>query len=340
MITSERIGQKEHAATSDSLIFTRQRSTSMKHRIFHSLFGNWSVKGKVACILFWVLVFPTLMALVFHGSSGEHYEGYLAVYLAFSIILLVPLSHLISSIIVLKDIREINAFCKELRRGNYNVSFELPAEEDEEHDLLRLKRNMSWMAHVIASREGWLQTRLEESSEDKKAFERLSFVDALTQVYNRRYFEKEITTQARDAETTKGMLFLMLLDADGFKQINDELGHQVGDELLCRLGAILNRSVRNGSDTPFRYGGDEFGVIFTGVKLERVRDIGERIRMRFLVERIGQTTLSIGIAQFKSHPDGLDEAIKDLKQRADEAVYMAKHNGKNQVIVHPEDAEW
>jgi len=122
----------------------------------------------------------------------------------------------------------------------------------------------------------------------------------------------------------------MLLDLDGFKQVNDELGHDAGDALLTHVGRILREGVRD-SDTVARYAGDEFIVILKGAHDRQ--DVG--VLARKLIDALMQphtikgsqvrVGASIGIALYPAHATGSE----DLIAKADEAMYQAKHLGKN-----------
>ena len=255
---------------------------------------------------------------------------------ALSLAFLVPLAHLVGHFLILKDLKELNELCSEVRSGNYNVAFMLPPEAEEEHAVLQLKRNMNWMVHAIACREAWHQSRLNEIAEHKRRFEALSMRDGLTGVYNRRFFEEALSERCETARRRGEAFYLMYLDCDGFKAVNDTYGHEAGDALLCRLGKILKASLRGATDCPFRYGGDEFGALLGDIGLSCVREVAERIRKRFMEECVEGATLSIGIARY--HALGSQEkSIKRIRKDADGALYRAKRSGKNCVVVAPTD---
>lgn len=158
-----------------------------------------------------------------------------------------------------------------------------------------------------------------------KALERLSVRDSLTDLYNRRYFEQHLRAEMARANRQKYELFLMLMDIDKFKALNDKQGHQVGDKVLRRLAKAIEQSIRQEVDIGFRYGGDEFGVIAPQVTVEQARMIAERIIDRFSSEDPSQaTSLSIGLAQM-AHIDGAEsESPDDLIKRADDALFKSK----------------
>lgn len=290
------------------------------------------VDTKLSLVVFGLVCLPLGAALFLaHDGRYEQLEMFLAVGLLVSILLLRPVVLYLANVIYLRDIKAMNRYCLRVKQGDYTAAWDLPREEDDEHDLVQLKRNLYWMVHAISSREDWLQSRLLETRDSMQKFERLSHVDGLTRIANRRYFEARIRELARLGDVDDRGLYLMMLDCDGFKAINDRYGHQTGDELLVKLGEILRDSTREDVDCPFRYGGDEFGVIFSRSTRDVVLRIGERIRSRFLELGYDGASLSIGIAELRQ--GGCVEAMVDLgKREADRAVYAAKNSGKDRVI--------
>ncbi|CAI1788141.1 Diguanylate cyclase DosC [Serratia entomophila] len=158
-----------------------------------------------------------------------------------------------------------------------------------------------------------------------------SFLDPLTNIYNRRKFFLEC--ELLNAGTYP--LAFCLIDIDNFKNLNDSYGHGVGDQVLVAFGRLLQQAFR-ASDIFCRYGGEEFAVILGNCTLDNARDIMEQLRRR--THRLSLTladgqqvqfTTSCGIAQVQAFP-ALQGAIK----RADEALYFCKKNGKNRVSIH------
>lgn len=165
---------------------------------------------------------------------------------------------------------------------------------------------------------------------------RLSIRDALTDLYNRRLFDEKLEEEAERAGRQNYSLFLIILDLDNLKNLNDTLGHQAGDRVLQRLANVLSNSIRRNVDTPFRYGGDEFAVMVPLASTEQVKQIAERIRLNYLKEDIGETSLSLGISCFRRTNMGLREDINEFIRKADESMYAAKKAGGNRVILHEE----
>ena len=166
---------------------------------------------------------------------------------------------------------------------------------------------------------------------------RLSIRDVLTDLYNRRFLNEKLEEEAQRATRQNYPLFIIILDLDNFKELNDTSGHQAGDKVLQRLAGVLINSIRHNVDIPFRYGGDEFAVMVPQAGTEQVKQIAERIRCNYLNEAdIGNTSLSLGISRFRRTNRGLREDINDFIYKADVSMYIAKKAGGNKVILHEE----
>jgi len=190
------------------------------------------------------------------------------------------------------------------------------------------------MLHAVSSRERQLQSSLNSVLLHKQEYQRRSTVDGLTGVFNRAYFEEMLSEALAGAKKNTRSVALGLIDCDGFKRINDTHGHQVGDEILCLLGSILKSAVREGSDIPFRYGGDEFGVILGGIEQERLQEISDKVLRQFEQGTHLGATLSIGAIYCRGGCCGYPDK-EEFKRLADEALYEAKHRGKNRIVIKP-----
>ena len=164
-----------------------------------------------------------------------------------------------------------------------------------------------------------------------RKLEVLSQYDELTKIPNRRNFHNKLEYLSSLQNRSGKQLSLLYIDIDDFKIINDEFGHAAGDKILIEFANILQNSIRK-SDLYARWGGEEFIIAFTNTSLEIAQDLAEKIRLS-VQESIKLTTIvnkpvtiSLGLTLFKEN-DTLDSVIS----RADEAMYNAKSNGKNQV---------
>ena len=156
--------------------------------------------------------------------------------------------------------------------------------------------------------------------------------DTLTRLLNRRFLPSVLSREIALSNSQGKRFALLLVDVDHFKRVNDEHGHDAGDLVLQQAAALLLNGVRNG-DFVFRYGGEEMLVMLVEVDAEASLRIAESLRQRFADTEflIGQgrhigLTVSIGVALYDQHPDP-----QYLIRRADQAMYLAKNKGRNQV---------
>lgn len=174
------------------------------------------------------------------------------------------------------------------------------------------------------------------------AHERLrhaGLTDALTKVYNRRYFEDRCRVEVADALRHRRPLSAMFLDLDHFKRINDTLGHRAGDEVLRAVAQTVQGQLRAG-DVLARYGGEEFIVLLPHTDGSLALQVAERIRLAVasrplkLGDRTLSVTLSIGVAMLDhTADDGLEASMAAMIAAADAAVYQAKRSGRNRVAL-------
>ncbi|MFC3200464.1 diguanylate cyclase [Alteromonas oceani] len=169
-----------------------------------------------------------------------------------------------------------------------------------------------------------------------KELERLSLTDPLTGLANRRYFDKRFNEEIQRAKRNQSLIGLLMLDIDHFKQINDSLGHQAGDHVIQSLSALIQRVSGRASDLPARVGGEEFCLLVCNETAGHIASLAESIRtsaeagvVKYRDEQI-RYTISIGAYCVIPTPD-TDPAM--ILKEADDALYQAKHNGRNQVVI-------
>lgn len=162
----------------------------------------------------------------------------------------------------------------------------------------------------------------------------MAITDPLTGVYNRRYLDGHLPTLFNRAQARQRPLSLMLIDIDRFKWINDEMGHAFGDQVLQEFALRLRRNLRS-IDLISRYGGEEFAIVMPETDLASARIVAERIRgeiankaFSFSDGRTLRVTASAGISTKKP----FDDSPEQMLQRADDALYEAKKQGRNQVV--------
>ena len=159
--------------------------------------------------------------------------------------------------------------------------------------------------------------------------------DALTGLYNRRYFEERLKVETQRSFAYRIPLSLIMVDIDHFKKVNDTLGHPEGDMILRQIASLLTASVRK-NDIVARYGGEEFILILPEAGIEASSMIAERIRLSvesalFDVGKAqSHVTVSLGISSFPVHQASSDG---ELIKMADQALYEAKRKGRNRVCV-------
>jgi two-component system chemotaxis family response regulator WspR len=170
-----------------------------------------------------------------------------------------------------------------------------------------------------------------------RKLKKLSMLDGLTGIANRRHFDETFEEELSKAYKTQAPLSLVLIDIDFFKRYNDSYGHQGGDDCLIRVGKTLTNECKNSDDLPARYGGEEFVVLLPGTGEDQAEIVAERIRKAVLelcIEHKASdaspcVTLSLGIGTMLPN-----EKLKaqQLIERADKALYKAKEKGRNQAV--------
>lgn len=164
-----------------------------------------------------------------------------------------------------------------------------------------------------------------------EAVKNQAVTDALTTLYNRRYFEEALNKEVTRAKRMNQPFTIIAIDLDYLKQINDKHGHSYGDLAITTVADVLKKNARS-IDVAARMGGEEFNVLLPGVDSKGGLIAAERIRSAIAdckLEKIGQITASIGVATFLEHSDSLEE----LLEIADQAMYIAKRNGRNRVQI-------
>lgn len=187
-------------------------------------------------------------------------------------------------------------------------------------------RLISTMANQVA-------LALKNATEHKRVQE-LAITDELTGLYNRRAFQNVLDRELRRSKRYKKPLSLIMLDIDGFKEINDKFGHRAGDGVLRSLALNLQKAIRE-IDFLARYGGDEFAVILPETEAKQAAVLAERLKKtikNYTIDAGGSLcniTMSMGVADVSANM-GSDD---DLISRADKVLYMSKENGGDSVEV-------
>ena len=195
---------------------------------------------------------------------------------------------------------------------------------------LVIEKNLT-VAKIIREREE-LRRQLEEKNAQ---LEQMAATDALTGVYNRRHFSRVIDQLFAEATRFGKDLACVMIDLDGYKQLNDTFGHQVGDQLLVLAGKVISANMRR-MDVAARYGGDEFVLLLPQATCDEAALAAGRIREEFyqasaaLLRRKEGVSMSIGIASLK-HCVAM--YADQLVNQADQALYKSKEHGRNRITV-------
>jgi diguanylate cyclase (GGDEF)-like protein len=179
------------------------------------------------------------------------------------------------------------------------------------------------------------ERRLMDHAESLRA---RSYVDGLTGIANRRYFDVAIDRELRRAQRSNGALSLLLIDIDSFKAYNDHFGHQQGDTCLVTVAKAVAGQLKRPADVAARYGGEEFAAILPDTSAEQARAVANTIREHIAALCLEHApaatrphvTLSIGVASFDK--ETLNET-GTLIEAADKALYAAKRGGRDKVVV-------
>jgi diguanylate cyclase (GGDEF)-like protein len=191
--------------------------------------------------------------------------------------------------------------------------------------------------HITLRKKGQeLEKALSEVTRQKKLLEKLSRIDDLTGLFNRRHLNSVIAREFNRSKRHNIELSCLLLDLDFFKRVNDTFGHEFGDFVIQEFAAVIQSSLRI-SDFAFRYGGEEFLILLPQTETEGALQVAEKIRQHMEANTITDgdssvtVTVSIGVASFCQHqPSNRNELIAFT----DKALYVAKRNGRNQVQVY------
>jgi len=211
--------------------------------------------------------------------------------------------------------------------------------------LLNEQRKLMGLA-VLAQKKGFsstdfrmrtlimLRTLISAAMENARLFQ-LATTDSLTGLYLRRYFEIRLQEEIVRVRRHGGSLTVMMLDIDHFKRVNDTYGHQQGDLVLQAVARVILESIRKDIDLPCRFGGEEFILLLPSTPMTGATVLAERIRQRCEEMEVAiesqniKITLSIGLAELSK--DAL-VSKDELIRRADAMLYVAKSQGRNQVV--------
>jgi diguanylate cyclase (GGDEF)-like protein len=160
--------------------------------------------------------------------------------------------------------------------------------------------------------------------------QQLAYIDGLTGIYNRRYFEMQIATEIERASRYDGRLAIIMIDIDHFKRLNDEFGHLLGDEVLRQVSGVFGQQLRK-VDVVCRYGGEEFAILVPQTSGGNAMEVAEKLRRMVETYRFPgvpvKVSISAGVAEFPTNGRSRDELVA----AADAALYASKESGRNRV---------
>lgn len=240
-----------------------------------------------------------------------------------------------------RPVERLAATAIKIRDGNRQVSFE--DSNKQLNEIASLSSSLQNMMVALLQREQSLvqiNTTLEAKVAERtqalqsanRELEKLALQDPLTNCFNRLALDEAMERTFIQAKRDNQPLSAIMMDADHFKKVNDNYGHKTGDEVLKELVAIMLRHARQ-NDIVARYGGEEFAVILPQTDAHTAQSVAESIRKdveQTTFGEAGSLTISSGIATIQSEDTSADAILN----RADDALYCAKQNGRNQVVVH------
>lgn len=193
-----------------------------------------------------------------------------------------------------------------------------------------LESKVAKRTEELATSNEKLEQAVLELDQKNQALEIMTRTDRLTGLANRRRLEESLQTEVLRARRYGKPFSVILLDIDRFKHVNDQFGHQAGDNVLIAIAGLLTRTARE-TDVVGRFGGEEFLLVCPETEIQVVAALAERLRSEFTASDfplVGQVTSSFGVAEFSP-----GDSVKSLLERADQALYRAKDGGRNCVEV-------
>jgi diguanylate cyclase (GGDEF)-like protein len=326
------------SAPDEPLVVEDYTNASGEHRIGSSLAmegSGWTIAVEES----YDRAFAPVAAVVIEALTIN-----LVVVLAFSLITFQVARSLVRPIVALSE------GARRIADGEPGVDIPVVERQDEIGILTRVVNEMTGRLHAnqvelqrnrieIEEANARLVARNEQLQRANEALEQLSITDGLTKLHNHRFFQDHLPREMKRAARTGEPLSLVLIDIDDFKTLNDRFGHAVGDSVLRRVSAVMTEQVRE-MDLLARYGGEEFALLASQTDLAGAEALAEKVRAAVatacfpLVDLDGpkdlSITVSVGVAGF-----GGDE--KALFNDADAALYRAKANGKDCVVVAGRD---
>jgi len=266
-----------------------------------------------------------------------------------AIVLCMALAAFRIAVSIVRPIEALSNAAKRISDGERDVDIPATRSSDEVALLTRAFSNMTTRLtnnaseleashNAVEKANEQLQLQNEELSRANEVLEQLSITDGLTKLHNHAYFQQALTKEIKRSSRNGRSLALVLIDVDYFKRWNDQLGHAAGDEILRSMAEEMNQVIR-ASDILARYGGEEFALLSPDTDLEGAVMMAEKVRARIATTRFSavpegeseSVTVSVGVAV-------LSDETTDLFNAADRALYRAKAEGRDCVVVDDGEA--
>lgn len=188
------------------------------------------------------------------------------------------------------------------------------------------------LLYLLVQRQRKGNLKILEGEEKQREYEAQIIRDGLTEIYNRLWLDQTLPSLMKESHERRLPLVVGMVDVDHFKKFNDQHGHQAGDTVLQAVASQLQRTLRD-SDRVARYGGEEFTLLLPLTRLKQARRVAERLRQSIAThtvthedETLPPVTISIGLTKMLP-----EDTPQTLLERADQALYQAKQNGRNRV---------
>ena len=264
-----------------------------------------------------------------------------AIIVVCSLLLSILFTTLISGRMV-KPITDLSSAAEELANGKL-ISIADDGRKDEIGKLTRSFNKMGLqLTQMVTHLELEVALRTQELEKSNEELKQLSFTDGLTGIPNRRQFDATLQSAWNTALRYNRSIGLFMIDIDLFKDYNDSYGHQAGDDSLKAIGQFMRDKVRRSTDLVARFGGEEFVVLIQDAEPDKLIEFAEEIRSgieRLNIEHANtpfqKITISIGVAHTVP---SFDITPETLIRMADQALYQAKANGRNTVVVSKDSA--
>ncbi len=228
--------------------------------------------------------------------------------------------------------KESNANLKTITE-THTIEIESIVESSEEINIPKFKNRIEAFQNDLLQELQRANELIKSLENEIEELQKQSNIDPLTKLYNRKALEIDAKELLKHSQERNLNIATLMIDADDFKKVNDTFGHLAGDKVLILLARLFKLSIRE-YDRAYRYGGEEFLIIFNRAGKEEAQKVAERIMKAVRSNKLiykGQViriTLSMGLT---AHQKG--DTLESLIERADAAVYQAKHEGKNRLVV-------